>query len=59
MVTMSASNSLDTDLMSVEEKLAQSLMEHLDFGPSRVEYVYNPIDHARDLQADFLAEKKG
>ena len=56
MVTMSASNSLDTDLMSVEEKLAQSLMEHLDFGPSGVEYVYNPIDHARDLHTDFLAK---
>ena len=56
MVTMSTSSSLDTDLMSVEEKLARSLMEHLDFGPSGVEYVYNPIDHARDLHADFLAK---
>ena len=53
---MSTSSSLDTDLMAVEERLAQSLMEHLDFGPSGVEYVYNPIDHARDLHADFLAK---
>ena len=55
-VTMSTSSSLDTELMAVEERLAQSLMEHLDFGPSGGEYVYNPIDHARDLHADFLAK---
>ena len=53
---MSTSSSLDTDLMAVEEKLARSLMEHLDFGPSGVEHVYNPIDHAWDLHTDFLAK---
>ena len=45
---------LDEDLLLIEERLAGALLR-LDFGPG-VEYVYNPIDHAKDLHQDFLAK---